>query len=91
MAMDETPQTRGLEPDTIRVLVYLFNTEVKQERDLIAMSERLAMAGNVIRYHLDRLTDAGLADMESGKYVYGRVYWAPTNSGRKYIVERKLM
>lgn len=90
MAMDESPQMRGLEHDTIRVLVYLFNTEAKQERDLIAMSERLAMAGNVVRYHLDRLTDAGLADIESGKYVYGRVYWTPTNSGRKYVVEHRL-
>jgi predicted ArsR family transcriptional regulator len=85
VVMEEALQAGRFKHDTVRVLVHLFKSEV------IAIAKQLAMVGNVVRYHLDQLTEAGLADMESGKYVYGRVYWASTTAGRKYVVERKLM
>jgi predicted ArsR family transcriptional regulator len=90
-AMQEALQACRFEHDTVRVLVHLFKTEAKEDRDIIAIAKQLAMVSNVVRYHLDQLTVAGLADMESGKYVYGRVYWGSTTAGRKYVVERKLI
>ena len=89
--MDQALLACGFANDTVRVLVHLFKAQAKEDRDAIAMSKQLAMVGNVVQYHLDQLTEAGLVDMESGKYVYGRVYWGPTAAGRKYVVERKLI
>jgi predicted ArsR family transcriptional regulator len=91
VVMEEALQAGRFKHDTVRVLVHLFKSEAKEDREIIAIAKQLAMVGNVVRYHLDQLTEAGLADMESGKYVYGRVYWASTTAGRKYVVERKLM
>ncbi len=91
VAMQEAVQACRFERDTVRVLVHLFKAEAKEDREVIAIAKQLAMVGNVVRYHLDQLTEAGLADMESGKYVYGRVRWASTTAGRKYVVERKLI
>jgi DNA-binding HxlR family transcriptional regulator len=50
----------------------------------------LGMEIGVLKYHLDRLREARLADVAGGNYVHGHVYWALTPAGRKYTVERKL-
>ncbi|HEY6257691.1 MAG TPA: hypothetical protein VIY51_18065 [Xanthobacteraceae bacterium] len=75
--------------DTGRVLAHLFNAEARGERDVETMARKLAMERNVVRYHLDRLKEARLADMETGKYLYGHVYWGLTAEGRKHVVEGK--
>jgi predicted ArsR family transcriptional regulator len=77
--------------DTGRVLVHLFKAEARGERDVETLSRKLEMERNVIRYHLDQLKEAGLADIESGKYLYGPIYWGVTAEGRKHVVEGKLI
>ena len=77
--------------DTGRVLVHLFKADEKGERDVETMARILEMGRNVIRYHLEQLKEAGLADIESGKYIYGPIYWGVTAEGRKHVVEGKLI
>ena len=77
--------------DTGRVLVHLFKADEKGERDVETMARILEMGRNVIRYHLEQLKEAGLADIESGKYIYGPIYWAVTAEGRKHVVEGQLI
>lgn len=77
--------------DTGLVLVHLFKAEEKGDRDVETIAEKLAMERNVIRYHLDQLKEAGLADIESGKYVYGPIFWGVTAEGRRHVVEGKLI
>jgi predicted ArsR family transcriptional regulator len=86
--MNEALKAHGSEHDTVRLLVHLFTAEAREDREVKAMAKRFAMAGNIVRYHLDQLKQAGLADVES---VCSGVYWAPTSAGRKYVVERKLI
>jgi hypothetical protein len=87
MSMDGLHFIDSLTHDRGRVLVHLFKAEEKEDRDVETMARKLAMERNVLRYHLDQLKEASLADMESGKYIYGRVYWAVTAEGRKHVVE----
>jgi predicted ArsR family transcriptional regulator len=82
---------RTLKHDTWRVLVHLFKAEERGDRDVEAMAKRLEMERNVIRYHLDQLKEAGLADIESGKYIHGPIYWGVTAEGRRYVVEGNLI
>jgi predicted ArsR family transcriptional regulator len=77
--------------DTGRVLVHLFKADEKRERDVETMAQRLEMGRNVVRYHLDQLKGAGLADIESGKYIHGPIYWGVTAEGRKHVVEGNLI
>ena len=77
--------------DSGRVLVHLFRAEARGDRDVETMARTLAMERNVIRYHLDQLKEARLADMESGKYLYGPVYWGLTAEGRRHVVEGRLI
>jgi DNA-binding MarR family transcriptional regulator len=84
-------RTNGLAADTGRVLVHLFKAEAREDRDVESMAKKLAMERNVLRYHLDQLEQAGLVDLESGKYLHGHVYWALTPKGRKHVVESRLI
>ena len=77
--------------DTGLVLVHLFKAEARGDRDVETIAEKLEMERNVIRYHLDQLKEAGLADIESGKYVYGPIFWGVTAEGRRHVVEGKLI
>ncbi len=83
--------SNSLTHDRGRVLVHLFRTEEKGDRDVETMATKLAMERNVLRYHLDQLKGASLADMESGKYLYGHIYWALTAEGRKHVIEGRLI
>jgi DNA-binding MarR family transcriptional regulator len=81
----------GLGGDTARVLVHLFMTEPREERDLGTMAKKLGMERNTLQYHLDHLEEAGLTDLESGKLLYGRECWELTPTGRKRVVECNLV
>jgi hypothetical protein len=83
--------TNELSDDTVKVLVHLFMTDAREERDLGTMSKKLGMERNLLQYHLDQLGAAGLADLASGKLLYGRARWAPTPKGRKRVVEGNLV
>jgi DNA-binding transcriptional ArsR family regulator len=77
--------------DANRVLVHLFRASEIEERDVGVMSRALGMEVGVVKYHLDQLKSAGLADVTGGNYVHGHIYWALTPAGRKYVVERNLI
>jgi hypothetical protein len=44
-----------------------------------------------LQYHLDRLAEAGLADISGAHPDLGHVYWYLLAEGRRYVVERKLI
>ena len=78
--------------DTARVLIHLFASDAREDREVRAMVKMLAMSRSELQYHLDELKGAGLVDMESGKYVHGNnICWALTAEGRKEVVERRLL
>lgn len=84
------PRDDDLGEDTTRVLIALF-----QAKDGIAEVRNIAgkfgMPRNVLQYHLDRLSDAKLAESAGGNYRTGDVYWCLTPDGRRYVMERKLV
>jgi len=80
-----------LDTDTKRVLVELFNTEEMEDRDAGAMAVRLGLPKGVMQYHLDRLEEAGFADISGSHPELGHVYWYLLPGGRRYVVERKLI
>jgi hypothetical protein len=73
-----------------RVLVHLFTTHERQQREVGAMASKLALDRGVLEYHLDQLNEAKFAERAAINYRFGHVYWAITSEGRKYVVERKL-
>jgi DNA-binding MarR family transcriptional regulator len=77
--------------DTARVLVHLFKAADMDDRDVGRMAGRLQMELGVMQYHLDRLQQAGYADVTGGDYVNGYVFWALTPAGRQHVVESKLI
>jgi DNA-binding MarR family transcriptional regulator len=79
-----------LDPDTARVLAYLFRAE-GDDRDIGIMARALGMEKGVAKYHLDRLKEAGLGSPAGGNYISGHSYWALTPEGRRYAVEKKLI
>jgi DNA-binding transcriptional ArsR family regulator len=81
----------ALGSDTARVLVSLFRAANMEERDVGAIARKLAMERGVLQYHLDRLQEAGLADVTGSNYLDGHVYWGLTTEGRRYVVEHKLI
>lgn len=80
-----------LATDTTRVLVYVFRAAELDDRDVGAIATALEMERGVLQYHLDRLSDAGLAEVTGGNYVHGHVYWGLTAEGRRYVVEMRLI
>ena len=74
-----------LKPNTIRVLLYIFQATETDAREVGLMASRLEMTQGVLQYHLDRLRAARFAH-ESAVDIDG-VYWALTPDGRKYLVE----
>jgi hypothetical protein len=81
----------SLSADTSRVLVHLFRVRDIEDRDVGAMCHALGMENGVLKYHLDCLREANLADVTGGNYLHGHVYWALTPAGRKHVVEGKLI
>jgi DNA-binding MarR family transcriptional regulator len=88
----QIPETKdgALNADTIRVLVHMFKSEM-DDRDVGAIGKTLGMEKSVVKYHLDRLYEAGLAESAGGNYRLGHIYWALTPEGRRHVVERKLV
>jgi sugar diacid utilization regulator len=80
----------SLDEDTTRVLVHIFKARVIDDRDVRQMARALKMDGEILKYHLDRLDEAGLTLM-SGANMDGSLYWGLTPRGRQYVVERKLI
>jgi DNA-binding MarR family transcriptional regulator len=80
-----------LSDDTKRVLVHLFKTTQLEARDVGAMATALGMERGLLKYHLDRLHEAGLTETTGGNYLHGHVYWALTPAGRRRVVEGKLI
>ena len=91
----EALQTQKVDPelieDTVRVLLYLFNTAVPNDRDAGRMSTALKMEPNVLQYHLDRLKAAGFAYGGGSLTVHGHSYWNLTPRGRQHVVEEGLI
>jgi DNA-binding transcriptional ArsR family regulator len=88
----QIPKSDGtLSDDTARVLVHLFKAATQVDRDVGVMSRQLTLEQGVLKYHLDRLKEGGLADIVGGNYVHGHTYWALSPKGRQYVVERKLI
>ena len=71
----------SLSADTSRVIIHLFRAREIEDRDVGAMSYALGMEKGLLKYHLDRLQEAELADVTGGNYLHGHVYWALTPAG----------
>lgn len=84
-------QESPLGDDTNRVLVHLFRAREMEDRDVGAMARALEMEHGILRYHLDRLDEAKLAECTGGNLDSGEIYWALRPEGRRYVVERKLI
>lgn len=80
-----------LEYDTKRVLVHMFRAADLEDRDVGTMAMRLGLEKGVMEYHLDRLLEAGLADISGSHPDLGHIYWYVMPEGRRYVVERKLI
>jgi DNA-binding MarR family transcriptional regulator len=77
--------------DTARVLVHLFQANDIDDRDVRTMAQALGMEIGVLKYHLDRLDQAGFASVSSGNYVTGAMYWSLSPEGRRKVVEGGLV
>jgi DNA-binding transcriptional ArsR family regulator len=87
----QAPREDDLPDDTKRVLVHMFQAVELEDRDVGTMAMALRMEKGVMRYHLDRLEEAGFADISGSHPDLGHVYWYLLPEGRRYVVERKLM
>ncbi|MET4601084.1 DNA-binding MarR family transcriptional regulator [Bradyrhizobium sp. JR4.1] len=86
------PQIQSnLKGDTARVLVQLFRADDIDDRDTRVIARALGMELSVLKYHLDRLDQAGLAQVGSANYVSGAVYWLLTPAGRQKVVEENMI
>jgi hypothetical protein len=81
----------SIDADTARVLVTIFRAADMEDRDIGIMARKLSMERGVLQYYLDRLKEAGLADVTGGNYLHGHVYWGLTPKGRQHVVEGKLI
>jgi len=86
----QIPKQGGLEEDTIRVLVHFFRAEY-DATDIGMTAQMLRMEKGVVKYHLDQLENASMAECVGFNSNSGHVYWALTPVGRKYAVENKLI
>jgi hypothetical protein len=82
--------SHDLEPDTVKVLVDLFNLENSDDSDPSYIAERIGVDRKFVKYHLDQLSERGLADIGSFDTVSGLTYWHLTPRGRAYVVTNKL-
>jgi DNA-binding transcriptional ArsR family regulator len=69
-----------LSADTSRVLVHLFRAREIEDRDVGAISSALGMEKGLLKYHLDHLQEAELADVtggdcRSGNGMRGQAGW----------------
>ncbi|HML08288.1 MAG TPA: hypothetical protein VK430_09215 [Xanthobacteraceae bacterium] len=76
--------------DTHRVLVYLFQTDEMEDRDVRVAARSLGITKPMLQYHLDLLDEAKLAECTGYNTLSGAVFWATTPKGRRYVVERHL-
>jgi HEPN domain-containing protein len=81
----------GLGHDTERVLLHMFKADNMDDRDLGIMARRLEMEKGVMQCHLDRLQEAGFADISGSHPDFDEVYWYVLPNGRRYVVEQKLI
>jgi DNA-binding MarR family transcriptional regulator len=77
--------------DTLRVLIHLFKTDEREDRDVGAMTTKLAMERSILQYHLEQLQNASMVESETERHLLSRIYWALTPEGRKRVVEGKLI
>lgn len=84
------PET-NLSDNTARVLVHMFRTQSRDDRDVGTMARALNTERSVLEYHLDRLAEFALAETAGANYLHGHVYWALTAEGRQHVVERGLL
>lgn len=91
----------ALDDDDQRLLIHLFRSgdnpeprpfeEPIRSDELRQIAHALGAELGVAKYRLDRLLARGLAETSGGNYAYGHVYWALTEAGRAYVVERGLL
>jgi hypothetical protein len=79
----------ALDSEAERALVHLFRATEIDARDAGYMARTLGIEQGVLRFHLDRLADAGFAGVSGARD--GHVYWMIKPDGRRYVMERKLI
>jgi hypothetical protein len=83
------PPDDSLEDKTTTVLLHLFESDDDEEqRDVGAMAAILQMPRSVLKYHLDQLEAARLADCVDVNSITEQVIWALTPAGRQYVMRR---
>jgi DNA-binding MarR family transcriptional regulator len=75
---------------TRRVLLHMFLTETRGQRDVGVMARRLKIDRQVLQGHLDRLQASRLAESERENHRLGHLYWALTERGRQHILDHQL-
>jgi hypothetical protein len=83
-------QQNDLNEDSISVLVHMFRATDQERRSVVGMAQELRLEPNILKYRLDRLQSANLADVAGFNYLTGHVYWDLTAAGRRFVVEREL-
>ena len=84
---DPQQQENELDADTRRVLVRLFEADELDDRSEAAMAAALGIKKPMLRYHLDVLQEANLAQISS--FDDNHTYWTVRPEGRRYVVEYK--
>src|SRR5580704_560832 len=74
-----------LADETLRVLIHLFKTDAREDRDVGAMTTKLAMEQSLLQYHLEQLQKHQMVENESERHLYSRTYWGLTPEGRKRV------
>jgi hypothetical protein len=87
IAQDNSPP-EDLEPNTIRVLSYLFSAIDHDACGVSVIAHRLNLKHGMVQYHLDRLDDLKFAML--GSVDMDDQYWMITAAGRKYAVRHGL-
>jgi hypothetical protein len=79
-----------LDPETISVLLYLFEVDSEQDRQISAMVNALDLQRSVVHHELDKLELNGLVEIADYNPVWGYDVWELTPEGRTYVVKNKL-
>lgn len=79
-----------LDPEMISVLLYLFEVDSEQDRQISAMVNALDLQHSVVRHELDKLESNGLVEIADYNPVWGYDVWELTPEGRTYVVKNKL-
>lgn len=79
-----------LEPETIAILVHLFRADSEQDRDVKNMAHIFDLEQSVVQYELDKLQEAGFAEVTDVNSIWETMSWGLTPEGRKYVIQKKL-